>query len=187
MVGWMDDWNEGVGCFLVVAWAYGRLIHARGPLPTGLRGFTPRQRPSRSTTNKQPTHTFIQPCIHPSNHPSVHPPIHSPIHPHIHPFHPSIHPPFHSSTHPFIHPSVHPPIRSSTHPFIHPSVRPPIHSHPSILPIHSFILATLHPPTLPSTHVQADTAYLNPPHLSKGQIHRHQPHAPIETQCNQTL
>src|SRR6218665_2556377 len=36
IVGWMSDWMHGwvnvcVGCLLVVAWAYGRLIHARGP------------------------------------------------------------------------------------------------------------------------------------------------------------
>src|SRR6218665_1857962 len=42
--GWMDDWmhglaNVGVGCFLVVAWTYGRLIHARGPSANRLTGF----------------------------------------------------------------------------------------------------------------------------------------------------
>src|SRR6218665_293901 len=149
MVGCMDDWMHGwvnvcVGWLLAVAWAYGRLSHARGPLPIGLRDFTPRQRPSRSATNKQPTHTFNQPCIHSSIHstispytpphihsptPSIHPPIHSPI--------PSIHP-LHSFTHP-IHsliPSMHPPIPGNPriHQHIHQSIysilpfSPPFHS-----------------------------------------------------------
>src|SRR6218665_3141265 len=173
MVGWMDDWmhglaNVGVGCLLAVAWAYGRLIHARGPTAYRLTGFCPTPE-AQQVYYLQTTNTHIHPTMHPTIHPFNHPSVHSPTHPSI----PSIH----SPTLSFIHPSVHPPIRSSTHPFIHPS----------ILSIHSFILATLHPPTPPSTHVQPDTAYMNPPHLSKGQTHRHQPHASIETQCNQTL
>src|SRR6218665_639551 len=123
----MDDWMFGlvnvcVGCLLAVAWAYGRLSHARGPLPIGLRGFTPRQRPSRSATNKQPTHTFNQPCIHSSIHSTICPY----THPHIHSPTPSIHPPIHSPTpsihplYPFTHPSIQPIIHSFTHPPTHP-------------------------------------------------------------------
>src|SRR6218665_1617646 len=128
MVGWMDDWMQGlvtvcIGCLLVVAGAYGRLGHARGPLPIGLRGFTPRQRPSRSTTNKQQTHTFNQPCIQSSIQPYTYPHINSP-------------------THPLIHPTTHPPIHSSTHPFIHLS------THTSILSMQ---------PSIPSTHMQRIT------------------------------
>src|SRR6218665_1713679 len=128
--------NACIGCLLIVAWAYGRLSHARGLLPISLRAFRPRQRPSRSTTNKQPTYTFNQPCIQPSIHLSNHPSVHSPTHPLPHP---SIYP----FIHPFIHPPIHPPTQSSTHssipihqfsssihsssqPFIHPSVRPPV-------------------------------------------------------------
>jgi len=110
-----------------------------------LTGFTPRQRPSRSTTNKQPTHTFTQPCIHTLIHTSIHPP-----HPFTHPStHTSIHPPFHSVTHPFIHPSIH-----SFHASLHP-----------------FILATPRPPTIPFTH----TEHLNSSHLAKWQNSRSQP------------
>src|SRR6218665_3549808 len=104
--GWMDDWMHGwvnvcISCLLVVAWAYGRLIHARGPTAYRLTGFTPRQRTSRSTTNKKSTHTLNQPCIQSS----------------IHPLHPSIciHPPVHQFKHPCIYPSSHPPILPSTH------------------------------------------------------------------------
>src|SRR6218665_354998 len=78
-----------------------------------LTGFTPRQRPSRSTTNKQPTHThtFNQPCIHPSTQPSVRPLTHIYLHPSIQPL---IHPNTHLSTRPNHPPSIHP-----------PSIRPP--------------------------------------------------------------
>src|SRR6218665_264571 len=94
MSDWMHGWvNVCLGCLLVVAWAYGRLIHARGPTAYRLTGFTPRQRPNRSTTNNRPTHIH-QPCtqssIHPSSHPSVHSTTHSPTHLFTHPF---IHPP----------------------------------------------------------------------------------------------
>src|SRR6218665_370591 len=118
--------NVRVGCLLVVARAYGRLSHARGPLPIGLRGFTPRQRPSRSTTNKQPTHTLNQPYIQSSIQPSVRSLTRT-----------SIHPPIHSPTHPFTHSSIHP------HPFIHPPIHPPIPIHPNNPPSPS----TIHPST----------------------------------------
>src|SRR6218665_3796435 len=104
----MDDWMLGlvnvcVGCLLVVAWAYGRLSHARGRLPIGLRGFTPRQRPSRSTTYQQPsTHS----TNHASNHPSNHLSDHSPPHPSIRP---SIHP----SILPILQPPVHRPLSAT--------------------------------------------------------------------------
>jgi len=154
MVEWMHDWMHGwvnafVGRLLIVAWAYGRLSHARGPTADRLTGFTPLQRPSRSTTNKQPTHTLNQPCTHSSIHPTIrpctHPHIHSPILS-IHP--PYIHSPYplthliHSPTHPFIHPCI----RSSTHPFTHPS----IHPHPSILYIHPYIPSSSQPSIHPS-------------------------------------
>jgi len=122
--GWMDDWMHGwmnvcVGWLLVVAWAYGRLSHARGPTAYRLTGFTPRQRPSRSTTNKQTTHTFNQPTMHPIIHP-----FHSTIRPYTHPH---IHSPTHSFTNPFIHP---PSVRPLIHPFAHtnnPSfIHPPV-------------------------------------------------------------
>src|SRR6218665_3221087 len=141
--------NACIGCLLIVAWAYGRLSHARGLLPISLRAFRPRQRPSRSTTNKQPTYTFNQPCIQPSIHLSNHPSVHSPTHP---------------FPHPSIHPPTHPPTHSSIHPFFHP--------HPSILSIHSFILATLHPPIRPFTRMQPHRAYtlhLNPYHSPKAE------------------
>src|SRR6218665_1939522 len=40
MDNWMHDWeNVGVGCLLVVAWAYRRILHTRGPLPICLRAL----------------------------------------------------------------------------------------------------------------------------------------------------
>src|SRR6218665_2495257 len=128
MVEWIHDWMHGwviafVGRLLIVARAYGRLSHARGPTADRLTGLTPRQRPSRSTTNKKPTHTLKQPCMQSSiqpyvrtltHHTSTHP-IHSPTDPVTHPiriYTPFIHQPIHSAT---IHSSTHPP----THPPIH--------------------------------------------------------------------
>src|SRR6218665_1011435 len=128
MHGWV---NAFVGRLLVVAWAYGRLSHARGPTANRLTGFTPRQRPSRSTTNKQRTHTFIQSCIQSLNQPYVRTLTHTSIHP-THPFtHRSIHP-RHPFTHPhlFTHP-IHSPIHSSTHSSTHPYVHLPHPSTPS--------------------------------------------------------
>src|SRR6218665_1793567 len=102
MAEWIHDWmhswvNAFVGLLLIVAWAYGRLSHARGPTADRLTGFTPRQRPSRSTTNKRRTHTLKQPCMQssiqpytsvhsPTTHPSTHL-IHSPTDPVTHPIH----------------------------------------------------------------------------------------------------
>src|SRR6218665_2062560 len=144
MHGWV---NVCVGCLLVVAWAYGRLSYARGPLPIGLRGFKPRQRPSRSTTNKQTTHTLNQPTMLPIIHPFNHPYVYSPTHSFTQPF---IHPPFHSST-----------IRLSTHPLIHPFSHPnnPLSIHPPIYPpvhtsIHPPIQTTLHRSIHPFTQMQ---------------------------------
>src|SRR6218665_1983189 len=120
---------------LVVAWAYGRLIHARGHPADRLTGFTPRQRPSRATTNTQ-----IRPIMHPITHPSNYTSVHSPTHPftHLihsptiqsltvsinppHPFtspsnHQTIHPMTHTATHP--HTTYHSP-NQSIHPYIHP-------------------------------------------------------------------
>src|SRR6218665_1097906 len=83
MHGWV---NAFVGRLLIVAWAYGRLSHARGPTADRLTGFKPRQRPSRSTTNKKRTPTLKQPCIQSSiqpyvrtltRHPSIIPSIYS--------------------------------------------------------------------------------------------------------------
>src|SRR6218665_2607818 len=134
MVGCMDDWMHGwvnvcVGWLLAVAWAYGRLSHARGSLPIGLRGFTPRQRPSRSTTNEHTTRTHStnhDPIVHPFNHTSVHSPIHSFTHPFIQPplHSSSIRPPIDPLIHPFAHPnyfsSIHPPNQTTLHRSIHP-------------------------------------------------------------------
>src|SRR6218665_3882104 len=91
----MDDWMHGwvnvcVGWLLVVAWAYGRLIHARGPLPIGLRALRHARAPTGLLpTNNQHTHSpnhasnfpSIQPSVRTLIHISIHPPIHSPIHP----------------------------------------------------------------------------------------------------------
>src|SRR6218665_373779 len=122
MAGWTDDWMHGwmkmcVGCLLVVAWDYGRLSHARGPLPIGLRVLRHARGPAGLLlTNNQ--HTFNQPYIQSSNHPSNHPSIRSSTHP--------------LPNHTLLHTSIHPPIQSSTHPFIHQSIRTSIH--PTIYP-----------------------------------------------------
>src|SRR6218665_1553944 len=71
-------------------------IHTNQPPIHSLTGFTPCQRPSRSATNKQPTHTCTQPTMHPIIHPFNHPSVHSPTDSNIHPF---IHKHIHSSTH----------------------------------------------------------------------------------------
>src|SRR6218665_2916788 len=124
----MHGWgNVGVSCLLVVAWAYGRLIHARGPSAYRLTDVTPRQRPNRSTTNKQPTPTFTQPRIRSFIQPFARTLTHT-----------SIHPPIYSPNHALIHPSMHPLVHLSTYLFIHPSIHPPIHPHPSILSIHPY-------------------------------------------------
>src|SRR6218665_802562 len=132
-----------IGYLLVVTWAYGRLSHARGPLPIGLRGFMPRQRPSRSTTNKQPTYTFNQPCIQPSIYPTIRP---------------STHPHFHSPIHPFTHPSIHLSIHSPVHspPIYPPDPSNPIHPFsPSFLSIHSSIHSSSQASILPSVRQPA--------------------------------
>src|SRR6218665_2585683 len=109
MNNWVHGWvNVCVGCLLAVAWAYGRLSHARGPQPIGLRALRHARGPAGPLlTKKQRTH-FTQPYIPP--------PIYSPT--------PSIHQHLHSPTHPFIHPSIHPHIHSPTHSFIYPSIHP---------------------------------------------------------------
>src|SRR6218665_1507584 len=136
----MDDWmhggvNLGVGCLLVVAWAYGKLIHARCPSAYRLT-FT-------QLCIKSSIHRTIRPYTHPPQtslpHPFIYTPIRSSTHTSIHiypliypyiyiythsptypsnqtPIHPFIYPSIHSSIHPFTHPSIHPPIRSSIHP-----------------------------------------------------------------------
>src|SRR6218665_3278533 len=81
-----------------------------------LTGFTPRQRPSRSTTNKQPTHT------HSTNHASIHPPSH-----------PSVHSPTYTYTHPFNHSSIHPPVQTLIYPPVRTTLHQSIH-HPSVHP-----------------------------------------------------
>src|SRR6218665_2185870 len=113
MHGWV---NAFVGRLLIVAWAYGRLSHARGPTADRLTGFKPRQRPSRSTTNKKRTHTLKQPCMQSS----IQPYIRTLTHP-IHSLTPYIHQPIYLAT-----------IHSPTHPPTHPPIHPPIHlPHPS--------------------------------------------------------
>src|SRR6218665_420083 len=96
---WMHGWvSVGVGCLLVVAWAYGRLIHARGPLPIGLRALRHARGPAGLLpTNNQHTylpkhasnHPSIQPLVRTLTHTSIYPPIHSPPYPFIHPHNPS--------------------------------------------------------------------------------------------------
>src|SRR6218665_2686092 len=72
-----------------------------------------------STTNKQPTHTFNQPCIQSSSHPSVHSPTHLFINSLIQTTtHPPSRPHIYSSSHPNNPPLIHP----FTHPSVHPSV-----------------------------------------------------------------
>src|SRR6218665_1252875 len=109
MDNWMHGWvNVGVGCWLVVAWAYGRILHARGHLPIGLRALRHARGPAGLLpTNDQHTHS----PNHASNNPSIPPSVRTLAHT-------SIHPPIHSPTHPF----VHPPIYLSTHAFIHPCI-----------------------------------------------------------------
>src|SRR6218665_842156 len=157
----MDDWMHGwmnafVGRLLVVAWAYGRLSHARGPTADRLTGFAPRQRPSRATTNKKRTHTLKQPCMQSSiqpyvrtltHHTSIHPPyalthrISHPLHPFTHTIHQPIHSiTIHSSTHPPTHPPIHPP-NYLPHPSTHPSTPFPSSSPPPLPPP---------PPSLPT-------------------------------------
>src|SRR6218665_3622661 len=153
MVEWTHDWMHGwvnalVGRLLVAARAYGRLSHARGPTADRLTGFAPRQRPSRSTTNKKRTHTLKQPCMQSSiqpyvrtltHHTSIHPPhalTHRTSHP-LQPFTHTIHQPIHSIT---IHSSTHPPTHLST-PSIYSSIYP--HSHPLLLLLLLFLLLFL--------------------------------------------
>src|SRR6218665_382609 len=116
MVGWMDDrlhgWvNVCVDRLLIVARTYGRLLHARGPLPMGLRALRHARGPAGllPTNNQYPHSPIMHPIIHQPNHPSIHSP--------THPF-----------THPFIFTSIHSPIHSSTHPFIHPFGNTSIHA-----------------------------------------------------------
>src|SRR6218665_4049239 len=119
MVGWMDDWMHGlvnvcVGCLLVVTWAYGTLIHTRGPLPKGLRALRHAIGPTglklTNITNNQYTHSVS----HASSHSLVQPPaVHSRTHPFTHPLtHPLIHLPIHALTHSPLHSPTHPSIHS---------------------------------------------------------------------------
>jgi len=129
MHGWV---NVGVCCLLVVAWAYGRLIHARGPLSIGLRALRHARGPA-GPVYQQATNTHIHQTMHPiilrSNPPSSH----SPIHPFIHLFihylsvYAPIHPPTYLSTLIPIQPTTHPFTHTSIHSFIHPSIHPSIH------------------------------------------------------------
>src|SRR6218665_3124626 len=113
MHGWV---NLCVDCLLVVAWAYGRFIHARGPLPKGLRDARHARGPAGLLpTNKQ--HTMSYSPKHASNHPPNHPSERS---------NPSSHPPIHSPTNPFMPPSTHIPIHPHTHP-TNQSIHSPIH------------------------------------------------------------
>src|SRR6218665_3481834 len=150
MVEWMHDRMHGwvnvcAGRLLVVAWAYGRLSHARGPTADRLTGFyaTPE---AQQVYYQQTTNTLIHPIMHPITHPSNLTCVHSPTHPFTHPIHS---PPIHSPT-----PSIRPPhsfTNSSIHPSIylihllHPPIHPPIHlPHPSTSSIY---------PILPAIHL----------------------------------
>src|SRR6218665_2241612 len=103
--GWLDVWmNVCDDCLLVAAWAYGRLIHARGPLLIGLGVLREDRGPAGLLpTNNQ--HTYIHPAMRPIIHPLNHPSAHSPIYPFSHPF---IHPPIRSSTHTSGNVPIHP-------------------------------------------------------------------------------
>src|SRR6218665_198566 len=134
MVGCTDDWMHGwvnvyVDCLLVVVWAYGRLIHARGPLPIGLRALRHAEGPAgQLLTNNQRTQSpTMRPIIHPPNHPSAHSPTHPFTHPSAHspkhpPTYPSTHIPIPPTTHPFLHSSIHLSIHTLIHSFMHPSM-----------------------------------------------------------------
>src|SRR6218665_1928722 len=113
----MDDWMHGwvnvcVGWLLVVAWAYGRLIHARGLC---LQAYGLYATPEDQQVYYQQTHTFMQPCIESSIYPTIRPY----THPHIH-----------LSTHSFTNPSVHPPRYPPTYSFNQPPIHP-LSIHPS--------------------------------------------------------
>src|SRR6218665_2380222 len=125
MDDWMHGWlSVGIGCLLAVAWAYGRLLHARGPLPIGLRALRHARGPAGLLpTNDQHTHSPNHASTHPSHHPSAH----SPTLLFTNPF---VHQPIHSSTHTSIHPHTHSPAYPFTHINIHPSIHQSIH--PSI-------------------------------------------------------
>src|SRR6218665_1616510 len=100
----------GIGCLLLVAWAYGRILHARGPLPIVLRALRHARGPAGLLpTNDQHTHS--------PNHASNNPFIRASVR---------------TFTHTSIHPFIHPPIRSSTNTSTH------IPTHPSIIHIRSF-------------------------------------------------
>src|SRR6218665_2827093 len=100
-------------------WAYGRLSHARGPLLNkSLREFKPRQRLSRTTTNKLNTHT------HTHNQPYIQAKHQSRF------YSSTIHPPIQATLHPYTYLPVHSPyINSSTYSNNPPSThspRPPL-------------------------------------------------------------
>src|SRR6218665_1668385 len=167
MVGRLDAWRGECVCWLFVSSSLGlREINPRQRPPAyRLTGFTPRQRPSRSTSNLQTTHTLNQPTmhliIHPFNHPSVHSPTHS--------FPPLfIQPPFHSSTiSPSIHhSSIHSPIQTTLYPSIRPSILPfklPF-NHPSKQPsIYPLIHPRIHPSTQMQPYSIRQTAKSSPP------------------------
>src|SRR6218665_2912520 len=102
MHGWV---NVGIGCLLVVAWAYGSILHARGPLPINLRALRHARCPAGLLpTNDQHTHS--------PNHPSAQ----SPTHLFTHPF---IHPPIRSSTNTFTHIPIHTHTQPTHHSFNH--------------------------------------------------------------------
>src|SRR6218665_2912519 len=102
MIEWINDsdaWLGECGYWLFASSSLGLREYTprQRPLAYKLTGFTPRQMPSRSTTNKRPTHTFTQPSVRTVAHTSIHPPIHSPTHPFIHQY---IHPHTHSHSYP---------------------------------------------------------------------------------------
>src|SRR6218665_4135072 len=163
MVVRTDDWMHGwvsvcVGCLLVVAWAYGRLIHARGPLPKGLRALRHARGPAGPLlTNKQ--HTFTQPCIQSSIHLTICPYTHPHIHSHAHSFtHPFIHP---LSVRPLIHPFTHLNDPLSINPLIHPPVHTSIHP-PIQTTTYRSILPSIHSPKC-NRNPSRQTAKSSPP------------------------
>src|SRR6218665_2627189 len=95
MHGWV---NAGIGCLLVVAWAYGKILHVRGPslLAYGLYATPVAQQVYYQQTTNTHIHSTMHPIIHPSHHPSAHSPTHL-------------------FTHPFIHPPIRSPTNTSTH------------------------------------------------------------------------
>jgi len=188
--GWLDAWLGKCVCWLlVVAWAYGRLSHARGPClkaygvlrhardPAGLLPTNNQHTLSTNHASNYPsiqpsvrtlTPTFIHPSIHSLTLLFTHPPsVRSLAHPLIHPFaHPNNPSSIHTPIHPPVHTSIHPPIQTTLHLSTHTS------AHPNATVFHLARSQNLfiYPSTHPSAHPNA-TVF----HLARSKNHRLQP------------